>query len=517
MTKQTYARPIYTTPMKYRGDPRFVTIATGVREKSTGKMIAGLEKVGELPSQVCQSLSFLSSAASVVNLGISVASFAYMKTSFDKMERTLSSISSKVEKIDLKVDRLNAKVESIQEGVWASLHGISVIANHLESQRRIEVFAEIGAVLDALSYADDVDETSAKSIVASNMVPLNKAVRLFNAFIDELESPLAAADSVRLETQRLRLLAESLLVKADILMGRSDKARARAETLLAGVYDLVHAVVGNLGDRVLTDCKTVDEMLTRARFVGEISKTAADQVLANALLSRSEEKTTEIIRMRNKIMAKMMLDFSENSNGDCGFFDILIEINRLSELLGVSSDEELASKYGEEDFSDLFPDLLGGLLSSIPLEVRLEFIFMPVENYYGDLSDISHLTGDKLTKGCTLSVTNQYSDTIEIKMPKDGWVVFFGENKEGDRGFYVLASQDEYSDVFSSTHYVLSNLEALLGLAKGINMETHLLEVAGAVPEALRLNLKQPLEDCFVLGPIDAKDEVKTPCPLTAI
>jgi hypothetical protein len=209
-----------------------------------------------------------------------------MRNAFQQTEKSLSEISTKLDGLGRRISSIQESAAAIQADVTKSIWLLTSISDKLDHARRTEVFAELGAVLDALSYADDADPQTARSVVQTNLIPLNKAIRLFKAFVQDAEASLAPTSYERVQTAKLAILADVLLVKAEIILGRPDKARERTVGLLNRVVSLGHELVGPFGSRLFSGELNRVDILQRSTFASELLGETQEVILAEAVASR---------------------------------------------------------------------------------------------------------------------------------------------------------------------------------------------------------------------------------------
>lgn len=186
------------------------------------KLVVGhMKPLLQVPAQLIQQMGSLSS---IVNLGVSVATFAYMRSQFNALNSRLDQIDNKLDVMDQKLDVLIGAVRRVERKVDAVAKMQMTLLSRIDARHRDDVFAEIGAVLDTLAYADKKSSTDASAMVSSNITPARKAIRRFNALVDEYEQAIGGGLEL-IETTRMRLLSGMLSIKLDLAMGEVEAAR----------------------------------------------------------------------------------------------------------------------------------------------------------------------------------------------------------------------------------------------------------------------------------------------------
>lgn len=210
--------------------PHFIPKGPIVYDARTGRVAGHMEKVAHFSRSALESINLVGSISSVINLGVSVATFAYLRSAFERTEKALSGVADSIGSLDRKVDSLHRAADAIQDGVEQTICGLAQLGRNTEEKWRTEVFAEIGAVLDVLTYADGVPEQEARQMVMANLVPMKKAQRLYGAF---LASATVGASSEQIaDLLYLEFLASLLEVRTAIVLGQFEQARASALAFL---------------------------------------------------------------------------------------------------------------------------------------------------------------------------------------------------------------------------------------------------------------------------------------------
>lgn len=174
-----------------------------VHDQVTKRIVRPLRRVADLSNVapgVGQALQFVNAGAAIANLGVSVASFAYMRGQFEAVTETLAGLSE----------------------------GMSALASKIDRRHESDVFAEVGAALDALTLADDLAPDEARSLVLSNYVPLMKALRRLRGYVDECRADSDAGAPEAIALLPMASFATRLEVRALLLLARGEQASERA-------------------------------------------------------------------------------------------------------------------------------------------------------------------------------------------------------------------------------------------------------------------------------------------------
>lgn len=164
---------LMTRPAELAGRTDIVRDGAVFRNIATGQIEGHMVEMARVPSQALQYVGGLSS---VLNLGVSLVSFAYMRTQFNALNRRLDQIEKKIDKLDQKLDVLIGMVHRVDRKVDGVARALASMTSKIDARHRDQVFAEIGAVLDTLVYADKKSPAEAKDMVASNITPARKAI-----------------------------------------------------------------------------------------------------------------------------------------------------------------------------------------------------------------------------------------------------------------------------------------------------------------------------------------------------
>lgn len=196
-----------------------------LKDPATKLVVGHMKPLLQVPAQLIQQVGSLSS---VVNLGVSVATFAYMRSQFNAMNRRLDRFENKIDQIDQKLDALLGTVQRVERKVDGIAHALISMGSKVDSRHRDDVFAEIGAVLDTLIYADKKSPADASAMLANNITPARKAIRRFNSLIDEYEAAFSNGDIGLAETTRMRFISALLSIKIDLVLGEAEIAKEQA-------------------------------------------------------------------------------------------------------------------------------------------------------------------------------------------------------------------------------------------------------------------------------------------------
>ena len=231
---------LMTRPTELVGRPGLVNEGAIIKEFATGRIAGHMVEVSRLSGDLLQ---MAGSIASVVNLGIAAASFAYMRSQFNALNKRLDHIEHKVEAIDDKLNALIGMVQRVDAKVDTLALALSAMRGKIDSRHRDDVFAEIGAVLDTLGYADRKAPQDASMLVMNNLTPARKAIRRFASLIDEYEQALGDADIGLVETIRMRFLLGTLSIKIDLALGEKEAAAEQAAELRSATSQRLGALV----------------------------------------------------------------------------------------------------------------------------------------------------------------------------------------------------------------------------------------------------------------------------------
>jgi len=179
----------------------------------------------------------LPSLCGVVNVGLSLLTFAYMSKQFNSLNRRIDSLESSVKKVDEKIDAVIGLVSELGNKVDAVGDDLTALAGKIDSRHRDMAFAEIGALLDTLAYADRKSQSEAQSLVSQNLTPARKAIRIFNSLMEEYEAAAEESFLGTLEVIRMRLLSGILSVKIDVAIGELESACDRSAELTKEIGD----------------------------------------------------------------------------------------------------------------------------------------------------------------------------------------------------------------------------------------------------------------------------------------
>ncbi|NUB11280.1 hypothetical protein GAY28_00345 [Azospirillum brasilense] len=191
----------------------------------------GLVEGHMVPAFRCRlpTLPGISTITSTLNLGVSIFSFAYMSGQFRSLNKRLNHLESKMGRVDEKLDALIGFIANIDQKIDAIGSELAALSGKIDTRHRDMVFAEIGALLDTLTYADRKTTNDAQALVAQNLTHAYKAIRLYNSLIEEYESALSEDSLSRVEIIRMRILSSLLSIKIDIVMGEFAEAKNKAD------------------------------------------------------------------------------------------------------------------------------------------------------------------------------------------------------------------------------------------------------------------------------------------------
>jgi hypothetical protein len=252
-----------------------------IKEASTGRIVGHMVEVTQFPGQLLQAAG---SVASVINLGVSLASFAYMRSQFNALNKRLDRLGHKVDAIDEKLDALVGMVQRVDAKVDVLGHALGTLGARIDSRYRNDVFAELGAVLDTLEYADRKSPQDASLLVMSNITPARKALRRFASLVDEYEESLAEGDLGMIETIRMRFLLSTLSLKIDLVLGEKESALHKAAELRSDITERIRrtarAILLARPLRVLAESMKPDSLVHLCRTLEVIDGVAPVQRLA---------------------------------------------------------------------------------------------------------------------------------------------------------------------------------------------------------------------------------------------
>jgi hypothetical protein len=287
---------LMTRPTELVGRPGLVNEGALIKEFASGRIAGHMVEVSRLSGDLLQ---MAGNVASVVNLGIAAVSFAYMRSQFNALNKRLDHIEHKVEVIDDKLNALIGMVQRVDAKVDTLALALSALRGKIDSRHRDDVFAEIGAVLDTLGYADRKAPQDASMLVMNNLTPARKAIRRFASLIDEYEQSLGPADIGLIETTRMRFLLGILSIKIDLALGEKEAAAEQAVELKSAITGRLGALVDGIlrekpvrvlaqnlaPERVIQLCRTleaIDGVPPLHRLAADLAAPALAQALPNA-------------------------------------------------------------------------------------------------------------------------------------------------------------------------------------------------------------------------------------------
>ena len=230
-------------PPQFAGQPGFIYEGALIKEAATGQIAGQMVEVTRLPNALVQRVGKLSC---VLNLGVSVVSFAYMRSQFNALNHRLNQIERKTDGADPKLDLLLGMVQRVDAKVDTLALALSSLTGKIDGRHRDDVFAEIGAVLDTLGYADRKTPEEASTLVASNITPARKAIRRFERLVEEYEASLTEGDLGFIETTRMRFMLGLLSVKIDLALGETEAGMEQAIGLAETVQQRGKALLDEL-------------------------------------------------------------------------------------------------------------------------------------------------------------------------------------------------------------------------------------------------------------------------------
>jgi hypothetical protein len=193
---------IYSAGPAYNPLTEYVN-GTNVHDSSTHLIKRHLTRVADVAggaTSLGPVIQMVGAGAAVINLGVSIASFAYMRDAFETV---------------------TADLREVAEVVHA-------IRDEASRRHEAEVMAEVGATMDALTFADDLGPEEARMLLLANFIPLMKAIRLLDALVEERASAIVDDPAASLLLMPLAGLATRLEVKVLLALGKHDQAISRA-------------------------------------------------------------------------------------------------------------------------------------------------------------------------------------------------------------------------------------------------------------------------------------------------
>ncbi len=271
-------------PPQFSGRPGLIYEGALIKDAATGQIAGQMVEVTRLPGALLQTAGHLSS---VLNLGVSVVSFAYMRSQFNALNYRLNQIERKVEVADPQLDMLLGMVQRVDAKVDTLTLALSSLTGKIDGRHRDDVFAEIGAVLDTLGYADRKTPQEASTLVANNITPARKAIRRFERLIEEYESTLTEGDLAFIETLRMHFMLGLLSVKIDLALGETqaalDQALQVAQTIKQRGKEFLNDLLTSMPLAVLSRGMEAGQLVRLCNQMEIIDGTTAPQRLAQTL------------------------------------------------------------------------------------------------------------------------------------------------------------------------------------------------------------------------------------------
>ena len=271
-------------PPQFSGRPDLIYEGALIKDAATGQIAGQMVEVTRLPGSLLQTVGSL---ASVLNLGVSVVSFAYMRSQFNALNHRLNQIERKIDVVDPQLDMLLGLVQRVDAKVDTLAQALSSLTGKIDGRHRDDVFAEIGAVLDTLGYADRKTPQEASTLVANNITPARKAIRRFERLIEEYEAALTEGDFAFIETLRMRFMLGLLSVKIDLALGETeaaiDQAIQVAQTIKQRGKDLLKDLLASTPLAILGRSMEAGQLVRLCNQMEIIDGTAALQRLAQIL------------------------------------------------------------------------------------------------------------------------------------------------------------------------------------------------------------------------------------------
>lgn len=233
-------------PQEAVGNPNLVRQGAVIKNISTGHIEHHLSEAFRFRAP---NIGIFSSITGSLNLGVSAITFAYMSNQFRALSKRFSQIETKIDKVSDKLDVLIGAIAQADQKIDNIAYDLSALSEKIDARHRDMVFAEIGALLDTLAYADRRDQAGAQSIVMQNLVPIYKAIRIFDSLVDEYENALDDSDFCRVELIRMRLMSGLLSTKTDISIGEKESAHEKAVEITNVIKNLSNDFFSNIVTR----------------------------------------------------------------------------------------------------------------------------------------------------------------------------------------------------------------------------------------------------------------------------
>ena len=215
------------------------------RDRGTKHIAGHLQRVGEAGANAANLLGAATTVLSAVNVGVSVASFVALRAQLKQTEAAVGHLTAK-----------------------------------MDARHRDAMFAGIGASLDVLAMADNLDASEARALILSNYATLAKEARLFSGYLGEARAALKSPTAAQfVELAQLEILATSVEVRVLTALGRHAAAiecatagRERARTTLS-------AFVGLTCMRTLNNATSEDDIRQLLRPIERLTESDALSLL----------------------------------------------------------------------------------------------------------------------------------------------------------------------------------------------------------------------------------------------
>ncbi|GAB3437693.1 hypothetical protein [Insolitispirillum peregrinum] len=316
-------------PVDLQGNPSVVRHGMVLKDRETGQIRGHMVESfrGRIPAQ-----GIFSAVTSVLSLGVSIATFAYMRNQFQALNRRLDRIEAKIDRIDEKLDILIGMTARVDGKVDAVAQALATLSGRIDARHRDMVFAEIGAVLDTLAYADRKGPAEARDMIFSNITGARKAIRLFENLIDDYEGALSPGDLGWVETIRMRLLSALVSVRIDLAMGDNEGALEKAQKVAGDVQHHCGALIGQWQDETPLACwiadPSTDALVGLAEMLESVDGIPPAARLASALVRRASQPApgnNNVTNGRHVINPKAIVPLKKNESGSISGRSTLLE------------------------------------------------------------------------------------------------------------------------------------------------------------------------------------------------